>query len=109
MNRMKKARFLRPEELAEMRRKKPKDVPPPERRVFKTAEWYARTMVLMCEDFGKKNCRGCPLGTNRDESGDLILCMDFQRRYPAEAVKRVELWWIENQGRYPEYVRKEDR
>lgn len=107
MKQMKKVVFLTPKEMAEKARKRREYIPP--RPVFKTAEWYARTRVLMCQDLEMQSCRECPLGMNTDESGKLIPCRIFQRLYPAEAVKRVEAWWIENRDRFPEYVRKDDR
>ena len=107
MKQMKKVVFLTQKELAEKARKRREYVPP--RPVFRTAEWYARTAMLMCQDGNGRLCRECPLGMNTDESGKLIPCALFQLMYPAEAVKRVEMWWIENRDRFPEYVRKDDR
>ena len=58
-----------------------------------TAEQYARVRALICKI---RDCEDCPLSNNH-----LIPnCIDFQIRYPAEAVKRVELWWMENKKDY---------
>lgn len=104
MSRMKKVRFLSAEDLAAMKRKK--KAQPQERTVFRTAEWFARTHALMCRNYD--GCFGCQLCTNTDETGKVIGCTDFRMRYPAEAVKIVEMWWIKNRERFPEYVRKSD-
>lgn len=99
---MKKVRFLSAEDLAAVKRKK--KAQPQERTVFRTAEWFARAQAKMCRD--QDGCFGCPLCGNEDEAGNEISCSEFRERYPAEAVKIVEMWWIENRVRFPEYVRK---
>lgn len=102
---MKKVRFLSAEDLAVMKRKK--KAQPQERTVFRTAEWFARAQATMCRDHDV--CLGCPLCSNTDETGEVFGCSDFRMRYPAEAVKIVEIWWIENRERFPEYVRRDVR
>ena len=98
-----KLKVLTPEELAQMRRKKkPESVPQRGGEIFRSAEWYARASVLLCLHSQCRPCGECPLGMNKDESGNLIPCTTFQRMYPAEAVNRVEMWWNE-------YTRKTER
>lgn len=72
-----------------------------------TAEQCVRAHGLMCREY--EFCDGCPLRTAAKESGKVFDdCVDFQVRYPAEAVKLVHLWWNENRHRYPQYERKTD-
>ncbi len=72
-----------------------------------TAEQYARAKELMCKNYPV--CTKCPLyGHNDDEFfGERISCQKFVVKYPAEAVKLVHLWWLENKHRFPEYCRCE--
>lgn len=67
-----------------------------------TAEQYARVKEIMCRRH--YDCEGCPLA--REENEEDLLCTDFAIKYPAEAVKRVELWWMENKQFYPELARE---
>lgn len=64
-----------------------------------TAEQYARVKELMCKRYSI--CTKCPLHGHEEMS-----CRKFVIKYPAEAVKRVELWWMENKKYYPEYQRE---
>lgn len=43
-----------------------------------------------------------------DELRDVLACALFVIKYPAEAVKLVELWWEENRHRYPQYYRSKE-
>lgn len=71
-----------------------------------TAEQYARAKELMCKRYSI--CNKCPLYGHTDDEffGERISCQKFVVRYPAEAVKRVELWWMENKKDYPAYQRE---
>lgn len=68
-----------------------------------TAEQFARVRALICKDC--EYCEFCPLSNNQP----IPNCIDFQIKYPAEAVKRIELWWMENKKDYPEYQREVER
>ena len=70
-----------------------------------TAEQYARIKELMCRSY--YNCENCPL--SRDENDEELVCIDFAIKYPAEMVKRVELWWEENKQKYPQFERGTDK
>ena len=67
-----------------------------------TAEQYARVKEIMCRRH--YNCENCPLA--REENEEDLICIDFAIKYPAETVKRVELWWMDNKKYYPEYQRE---
>lgn len=71
-----------------------------------TAELYARAKELMCAC--AESCAKCPIMeassktiTLSDEPRDVLACEVFVIKYPAEAVKLVELWWEENKHRCP--------
>lgn len=78
-----------------------------------SAELYARAKELICAS--AESCAKCPIMdvackkiTPSDEPRDVLACALFVIKYPAEAVKLVELWWEENRHRYPQYYRSKE-